>query len=404
MVLRVQNIPMYIGITGILTLVGYTMIGGGTVDHHMDGTSGFATGRRPGQLSMVKTETVPAPNASRITDPAVAPAPSITAPVAIAPVLPGDATGSLATSAEPVAVVPAVAAAPVATAPVAAAPVAAAPVAAVAQPAIELDSDPFADPAGFELGAGVVAPAPAATGEVVSAEDAKRYPGIDVLPKYGIPIPKLEFEFDSSDEAKAARMATKIAEYETEGLPTEVAKLKAQLVERELFGKATRAMHKRKRTIVRLIQEAKLKKDASDRAARMALLQMKQDSVASNMAEEQKAKEENEAQKKVDRDARDAKLAAEAKVVTDTKEMMAKMRLEAITKLAAENAARKADDKDEKKSDRIAQEARDEKAKEEKRKMMEDFQAQMQAQLEDQVLCTHTHTTRMIRSSYRTAV
>jgi hypothetical protein len=375
MVLRVQNIPMYIGVTGVLTLVGYTMMGGAPSASHMDGTSGFATGRKPGSLSKIKVEAVRAPNVSITTVPVVAPAPSVTAPVASAPVLPGAAIESLPAITLP-AVTPAEPAGPVAVVPTASASAAAAvPVSAVAQSPIEVAVDPFA-------GADVVASA--ATGEVVTAEDAKRFPGIDTLPQLGIPIPKLEFELDISDEAKATRTAAKIAEYEAEGLPSEVAKLKAQLVERELFGKATRAVHKRKRTIVRLIQEAKLKKDAADRAARMQLVQMKQEMGAAQMAEEAKAKEENAAQKKADREARDAKLAAEAKAVQDTKAMMAQMRLEAITKLASENAERKTADKEEKKNDRVAQEARDEAAKEEKRKMMEEFQAQMQAQLEDQ--------------------
>lgn len=242
-----------------------------------------------------------------------------------------------------------------------------------AEGAVQLDIDPFAD--GSDAGG---------PSSEISEEDMKAFPGIEILGQLGITVPPLAFKFDDSDEAKDARLQSSVAQYVSEGLPEEVAKLKAQLTERELQGKALRAKHSRKRTIVRLIQEAKLKKDAVARDARMQLLQMKQESVQKQMAEEAKAKEEAEQQKEEERKQRDAKLAEERRKLTETKEMMAKLRMDAVLKLQEENAARKKEEKESKRADAIEREERDRKEKESKRKMMEDFQAQMQAQLEDQ--------------------
>ncbi len=51
--------------------------------------------------------------------------------------------------------------------------------------------------------------------------------------------------------------------------------MRSMLHERELVNKKARAIHNQKRTIIRLIQEAKLKKDALERDMRIQLLQVK---------------------------------------------------------------------------------------------------------------------------------
>ena len=90
-------------------------------------------------------------------------------------------------------------------------------------------------------------------------------------------------------------MEANVAKYVAEEkLPDEVARLKGQLAERGLKSKATRAAHNQKRTIVRLMQEAHLKKDAAALEARMQLLEMKQlrdEEMAKILAENEQRRE-----------------------------------------------------------------------------------------------------------------
>lgn len=57
-------------------------------------------------------------------------------------------------------------------------------------------------------------------------------------------------------------------------MPEAPSLLRAQLYERELVGKKNRAEHNIKRTAVRMIQEARLKKDAEDRDMRLSMLKV----------------------------------------------------------------------------------------------------------------------------------
>lgn len=240
----------------------------------------------------------------------------------------------------------------------------------------ESEVDPFADAAD-------AADAPTNTGETISEEDKAAYPDIALLPPAGIPIPTLGFVLDTSDEATAERNSERITQYKAEGLPDEVAKLKSQLIEREMEAKATRARHTRKRTIIRLIQDAKLRKNAKELEQRNMIAKMIKDSRQKEMEEALAAKEEADKEKATERKARDEALAAERKKREEEKRLMEEMRTEALMRLANENAERKKSEKQEKREDAKARDQLNQETKENTRKMREDFKAQMLAQLED---------------------
>jgi hypothetical protein len=208
--------------------------------------------------------------------------------------------------------------------------------------------------------------------------------GIDILKEVGIPIPKQAFQYDESEEAKAKRGEEKVAEIVAQGMPEAVARLQAQLFERELLNKQNRAKHNRKRAIVRLIQEARLKKDAEDRDQRLLLLKMKQEDTARMMAEADEDRKQNEAEKDKDRKNRDEKVAADRKRSDAEKDMLTKIRMEEVTKQNAENEERRKQEKEDKREEIKTREARDNTEKETKRKMMEEFRNAMAAQMDDQ--------------------
>lgn len=177
---------------------------------------------------------------------------------------------------------------------------------------IKLDSDPFAaskgadEPSKVNAGAGVSEVQ--AAGAIVSASGApidpelvKEFKGIEILAEVGLDVPKLSFDYDPSDEAAAKRAEEKVKEFMAAGMPEAPAKLRAQLAERELKNKKNRAMHSRKRSIVRLIQEARLKKDAFARDQRLEMLKMKQEATKSEMAKNEEERRKAEAEKEAER-------------------------------------------------------------------------------------------------------
>lgn len=214
--------------------------------------------------------------------------------------------------------------------------------------------------------------------------DLATFKGIELLKEVGIPIPALSFDYDASDEAKSKRYAENVAKFKSEGMPDVVADLRAQLSERELVGKKERARHSRKRAIVRLVQEARLKKDAGERDSRLQMLQLKQTMVQKQMAEDEEARRKAQKLKEEQDKERDAKVEAERMRVEAEKVMVAKIRMEEVARMQKENEERRLEEKADKKREHESRNARDDAERESKRKMLEEFQAAMQAQMEDQ--------------------
>jgi len=208
--------------------------------------------------------------------------------------------------------------------------------------------------------------------------------GIEILKEVGIPIPKQSFEYDDSEEAKVKRGEEKVAEIVAQGMPEAVARLQAQLYERELLNKQNRAKHNRKRAIVRLIQESRLKKDAEDRDQRLMLLKMKQEDTARMMAENDADRKQQEEEKEQDRKSRDAKVAADRQRSDEEKAMLTKIRMDAVMAANGENEERRKQEKQDKRDEIKNREERDNTEKESKRKMMEEFRNAMAAQMDDQ--------------------
>jgi colicin import membrane protein len=145
-----------------------------------------------------------------------------------------------------------------------------------------------------------------------------------------------------SEEAVAARLEANVATYVAEEkLPEEVARLKGQLTERGLKSKATRAAHNQKRTIVRLMQEAHLKKDSAALEARMQLLEMKQKQSQAEMESAAKELAEQKADQQREREERDAANEAARKEVEARQAMMKKLREDEMAKILAENELRR---------------------------------------------------------------
>lgn len=254
---------------------------------------------------------------------------------------------------------------------------------------VTLDVDPFADAGGGAASAPVMAGGGCANQAEVDAsfegldEALAAINGLDLLKEVCMPVPEQKFDYDPSEEAKATRLEEKTQEFIGQGLPDAPARLRAQLYERELVSKLARAKHNRKRAIVRLIQEARLKKDAASHDERLMLVKIKQEEVQKQMAASELARQDSEKEKQADREARDLKVAADRKRVEEEKEMMNKIRLEEVARLQTENEARRLEEKADKKRETKEREERDNKEKEAKRQMMEEFQAAMQAQMED---------------------
>lgn len=219
----------------------------------------------------------------------------------------------------------------------------------------------------------------------VDPELAKKFRGIEILGEMNIPVPTLAFQLDVSEEAVAMRVEKNVKKFiEDEKLPEEVAKLKAQLLERGLKAKAIRASHNQKRTIVRLMQEARLKKDAAEREQRMVLLQMKQEQSKKEMEQAASELAAQKAEQERERQERNARNEAARKEVEERKDMMRKLREDEVKRLTRENDERRQEEKEEKIRDAEEREKRLAAEKESKRKMIEDFQSQVQAQMEEQ--------------------
>jgi hypothetical protein len=262
-----------------------------------------------------------------------------------------------------------------------------------ASPDLVLAIDPFANP-------GESPPAPPALASAAAGgcpnqaeidasfvdlpEALAAITGLELLKAVCKPVPKQKFDYVDTEEAKAERQEAKTKEFMEQGLPEAPARLRAQLFERELVSKKQRAVHNRKRTVVRMVQESRLEKDAAARDERLMLLKMKQDEVSRQMDDAEKDRKQAEEEKEADRKTRDAKVADERKRVEDEKIMMDKIRMEEVARLQAENEARRVQEKKDKVDETKAREDRDNKDKEVKRKMLEEFQAAMQAQMEDQ--------------------
>eukprot|EP00035_Acanthoeca_spectabilis_P000012 m.70241 g.70241 ORF g.70241 m.70241 type:complete len:413 (-) comp10004_c0_seq1:102-1340(-) len=208
---------------------------------------------------------------------------------------------------------------------------------------------------------------------------AAMYKGVEILPELGIPLPKKKFEYDASPEAKAARYDENFKKFmeEPDSSP-DFAKLKAQMKERELMSKAKRADHLFKRTIVRLIQEARLEKDAKAAERRLKMEELKQKQLESErkLAEEELREQRKEQEKQ--REAREKKAEEERKKVEERNEKMRKLREEEVKRQNEENELRRKEEKEDKKKGIAEREERLAKEKEDKRKMIEKFQA-MQA-------------------------
>lgn len=225
----------------------------------------------------------------------------------------------------------------------------------------------------------------AANAKVIEAEPLiAQINGIGLLSEVGVLIPALKFDYDPSEKAKIKRQEDKLAEFLAQGMPEAPSRLRAQLAERELVSKKSRALHSRKRSIVRLIQEARLKKDADGRDSRLEMLKIKQEQVAKEMAENEQVRREAEAEKAEDRKTRDAKVKADRERVESEKNMMRQIRLEETKRQQAENDKRRLEEKVDKKNEHKSREERGLLEKESKRKMLEEFQSMMRSQMEDQ--------------------
>eukprot|EP01147_Barroeca_monosierra_P002676 gene2676-5568_t len=138
--------------------------------------------------------------------------------------------------------------------------------------------------------------------EKYNIANQKEYPlpklnGVSELVEMGYEIPRLEFDYDDSAEARVQRTKDRVAELISEGMDESIAQLRAQLLERELADRKARAEHARNRAIVRQRQEAKMKRDAELREARVALMREKQELVAA-MLERSKRQRAEEASRR----------------------------------------------------------------------------------------------------------
>jgi len=265
----------------------------------------------------------------------------------------------------------------------------AAPPPPVKEADVTLDVDPFADAGAASAPAKTAGGSCANQAEIDASfegldEALAAINGLDLLKEVCMPVPAQKFDYDPSEEAKAQRLEEKTQDFIKQGLPDAPARLRAQLYERELVSKLARAKHNRKRAIVRLIQEARLKKDAASHDERLMMVKIKQEEVQKQMADSEQQRAESEKEKQADREARDKKVLADRQRVESEKEMMNKIRIEEVARLQKENEERRVEEKQDKKRETAEREARDNKEKESKRQMMEEFQAAMQAQMEDQ--------------------
>lgn len=122
--------------------------------------------------------------------------------------------------------------------------------------------------------------------------DLKREQLQDLL-EAGIRIPRLIFNYNDSNAAKAERLQLILNEYESEGKPEAMARLQAQLVERRLADKKSRATYMRNRSIVHIRQLLKLALAEKER------LQLQEAAAARQLAAQEsleRGKKEREAQ------------------------------------------------------------------------------------------------------------
>eukprot|EP00730_Choanoeca_flexa_P018030 TRINITY_DN8741_c0_g1_i1.p1 TRINITY_DN8741_c0_g1~~TRINITY_DN8741_c0_g1_i1.p1 ORF type:complete len:357 (+),score=73.27 TRINITY_DN8741_c0_g1_i1:562-1632(+) len=207
--------------------------------------------------------------------------------------------------------------------------------------------------------------------------------GIEELTKAGVTVPPLAFDYDISESAKAERYKAVVAEHVANGMPELAAQLRAQLFERELADKKSRATHARNRAIVRLRQELRLRRDAEQREQRLALLKAKQEMVQ-KMQERNKAERKEQAKQK---EARKAELEEKGRKAREEAEQVRQMkeqiRQEHLEKQRKENEARRAEYKQEKALEQKEREKAAAAERESKRQMLEEFQVLQQQQMEE---------------------
>ncbi len=214
-------------------------------------------------------------------------------------------------------------------------------------------------------------------------EDTEESAGLALIHQVGLTVPPLAFDFNDSAPAKALRFREKVAEFRALGMADAPARLKAQLYERELVNRRARAKHAQKRALVRLIQEARLRKDTMDRDQRLAMIKIKQEEAAKEIEEDRRARAEAEELKESRRRQMASDTEGIKKKLVEQREMMNQMRVEEKERADQENQERRDTEKQEKKADAQAREQRMLREKEEKRRMLEGFQAAMAGQIED---------------------
>lgn len=211
-----------------------------------------------------------------------------------------------------------------------------------------------------------------ARGREYPVEDPK---GLEDLRRFGLKIPAMQFDFDDSSEAQAARFKEQVDEMVAQGMPETHARLRAQLSERELSDRKQRAADTRRRAIIRLRQEVKLRKDGEERKERLGVLEAKQQLV-NEMLERGIQEKERAAQAKRDRQ---AAMEEETKRQKEEAEALRvfreQTRLEALAKYEKENEKRRAQLEKEKQEEQLARERNAQEEKESKRLLMEEFQA-----------------------------
>lgn len=207
--------------------------------------------------------------------------------------------------------------------------------------------------------------------------------GLEDLRRFGLTVPAVAFDYDGSPEAQAARFKEQVDEMVAQGMPETHARLRAQLAERELQDKAQRAKDTRRRAIIRLRQEVKLRKDAQERKERLAVLEAKQQMVQEMLERGQAEKEraaaaKKERQKQMEEEAQRQKDEADA-----LRQFREQTRLEQLAKFEKENQRRRDQLAKEKEEEKAARELAAKEEKESKRLMMEEFQAMRNQQMEE---------------------
>ncbi|EGD82805.1 hypothetical protein PTSG_12026 [Salpingoeca rosetta] len=207
--------------------------------------------------------------------------------------------------------------------------------------------------------------------------------GVEELIDMGYEIPRLSFDYDDSAEARAARAKEKVSELVKEGMPDSVARLRAQLFERELADRKARAEHTRNRAVVRLRQEAKLQKDAEEREARLALMQEKQKLVAEMLERGRQQRDEEERRRDERRRELEERTQKQKEEAERVRLMKEEMRLAELRRQQKANEQRRMEEKEEKEKERKMREQKLEEEREEKRRLVEEFQALRQQQMEE---------------------